>query len=186
MSDTLTGITLLDGLGVPKTQAGLLTAGGSIVPEMALRTNSAAVSASNPLPGVPILNGATLSVANPMPGQIVVGGAGISTGNPLPSQAVVPPMAYAGAGSATVATTSGLLISAGSYTRVLTIQTLPGSTGNVFLRCDGSPAAVNSGQCVFAGGGSFSFGTPASPMPIGNITAITDAGAPQTVMLSGG
>jgi hypothetical protein len=169
MSDTLTGITLLDGLGTPKTQAGLLTSGGAIVPEMALRSNSALVSSSNPLPS-----------------QVVVSGVAVSAGNPLPSQQIIPPMAYSGPGSATVGTSSGTLISAGAYTRVVTIQTLPGSTGNIFLRCDGTSAVVSTGQCIFAGGGSYTFGTPTSPMPTGNITAITDAGAPQTVLLSGG
>lgn len=95
------------------------------------------------------------------------------------------PVAYKGPHSATVGTTSGVLIVAGTYTTALTIQTLPGSTGNVWLRPDASAAVANSGILVQGYGGSRSFGAPGFPIPAGNITAITDGGAPQTVLISG-
>jgi hypothetical protein len=82
--------------------------------------------------------------------------------------------------------TSGILIAAGAYRVALTIQTLPGSTGNVWLRLDGSTAVANTGVLVSGYGGARSFGAPGFPLPVGNITAITDGGAPQVVLISGG
>jgi hypothetical protein len=99
---------------------------------------------------------------------------------------VTPPLNYIGPHSATVGIASGVLIAAGTYTTALTIQTLPGSTGNIFLRADGSASVANTGMLIQAGGGARSFGAPGFPIPIGDITAITDAATPQTVLISGG
>ena len=95
-------------------------------------------------------------------------------------------LAYSGASSATVGTTSAILIAAGTYTRILTICTLPTSTSNVWVRADGGTAASGTGLPVFAGGGCTTFGTQAQPLPTAAITAITDGSAAQTVTLSGG
>jgi hypothetical protein len=95
-------------------------------------------------------------------------------------------LAYIGPHSATVQVTSGTLIAAGTYTTALTVQTLPGDPGNVWLRLDGSTAAPNTGVLISGHGGSRSFGAPGFPLPTGAITAITDGGAPQTVLISGG
>lgn len=110
----------------------------------------------------------------------------VSDANPLPQKLLVPPLTYEGPGVLTVGVASGVLITPGTYARTMTIQTLPGSTNNVFLRNDGSPAAVNTGAMCKAAGGTFTWGTTGMPLPTGNITAITDAGAPQTVMITGG
>jgi len=98
----------------------------------------------------------------------------------------VPPLDYIAPHAATVQPTSGVLIAAGLYTRSLTIQTLPNSTANVWLRPDGSPASPNSGILIQAGGGAHSFGGPGFPIPIDPITAITDGSAAQIVLISGG
>jgi len=102
------------------------------------------------------------------------------------SVVTVSPLAYIGPHALTVQITSALLIAAGTHTTALTIQTLPGDPGNVWLRLDGSNAAPNTGVLVSGYGGSRSFGAPGFPVPSGNITAITDGGVPQTVLVSGG
>jgi hypothetical protein len=56
----------------------------------------------------------------------------------------------------------------------------------VWLRLDGSTAVANTGVLVSGYGGARSFGAPGFPLPVGNITAITDGGAPQVVLISGG
>src|ERR1700750_1276757 len=91
----------------------------------------------------------------------------------VPGPAAAPP-AYHGPWSATVGTTSGVLVAAGAYSTAFTIQTLPGSTGNIYLRPDGSAAVVQTGILIFAGGGSWTFGSLSNPLPTGNLTAITD------------
>lgn len=95
-------------------------------------------------------------------------------------------LAYGGSASASVATSSGTLVTAGAYKVALQICTLPTSTSNVWLRPDGGTAAANTGVPVYAGGGCTTFGTMAQPMPTAAITAITDGSAAQTVTLSGG
>jgi hypothetical protein len=92
---------------------------------------------------------------------------------------------YAGSPSASVGTTSGTLVTAGAYTTILEVCTLPGSIANVWLRPDGGTAAPNQGIPVFANGGCTSFGTPALPIPTANINAMTDGGVAQTVTLAG-
>lgn len=107
--------------------------------------------------------------------------------NPLPTKDVTPQLAYKGPWSAVISNSQSTpLVVAGLYSRMLTIQTLPGSTGNIFLRPDGSDAAPDTGIPVFAGGGSAVFGTPALPLPAGNLEAISDDGSPQTVLIYGG
>lgn len=131
----------------------------------------------------------TLATDPPLTPQSQNFGTPITWGNGIvPSQLtpiVVDPTTYVGAPSATVGITSGVLVAPGVYTKVLNIQTLPGSTNNVWLRPDGSAAAPNTGILVFAGGGSVSFGGPAYPLPTAPITAITDGSSPQVVLLSG-
>ena len=95
-------------------------------------------------------------------------------------------LAYTTSGSGSAATTSGSLVTAGQFTRVLQIQTLPTSTTNVWLNITGGAATVNSGICVASGGGSVIFGGPALPMPTAAITAITDGTSAQTVLIVGG
>lgn len=97
-----------------------------------------------------------------------------------------PPLTYSPIVSGSVGTTSNVLIPSGAFSTTVTIQTQPGSTGNIWLRPDGSVAVSGSGPYIFAGGGSYTFGTPAVPMPTADITAITDAGVPQKVSISGG
>jgi hypothetical protein len=111
----------------------------------------------------------------------------VSTSNPMPTaSAGTVAVAYSGPTSASVGTSSGTLITAAAYTRAVQICTLPTSTSNVWLRLDGGTAAPNVGVPVWGGGGCTSIGTPALPMPTGNITAITDGGSSQTVTLAGG
>jgi hypothetical protein len=86
----------------------------------------------------------------------------------------------------TVGTSSAVLVAAGQFRRSLVVQTLPGSTTNVWLNPSGAPAVVGSGCLVSAGGGSFTFGSIEVPMPAGEITAITDGETAQGVALAGG
>jgi len=102
------------------------------------------------------------------------------------SVVTVPPLAYIGPHSATVGTSSAPLIAAGTYTTALTLQTLPGDPGNIWLRLDGSTAAPNTGVLISGYGGSRSFGAPGFPVPVSAITAVTDGSAPQVVLVSGG
>lgn len=114
------------------------------------------------------------------------GGAPVATENPLPVEDGGRTMTYAAPETAAVGTGSAILIPAGAFANRVTIATLPGSTTNVWLRPDGSPAVASTGICVKAGGNSVTFGVEALPLPTANITAITDAGAPQTVTIVGG
>ena len=98
----------------------------------------------------------------------------------------VSPLVYKGPHNLTVGTSSAQLIAAGTYTTALTIQTLPGDPGNIWLRLDGSTAAPATGVLISGYGGSRSFGAPGFPVPASAITAVTDGGAPQTVLISGG
>ena len=152
MADNEITIPFIDGSGTVQQQESLVTGSGAVVPETALRANSAFVQDTNP----------------------------------LPTKKIVPVLTYSGPATLTVNTTSGVLIASGAYTRSVTIQTLPNSTGNIFLRSDGSAAVVNTGQCCIAGGGAYTWGTDAVPLPTGNITAITDGGTSQTIMVAGG
>jgi hypothetical protein len=111
-------------------------------------------------------------------------GAHVSDDNGLPTR--VPPLAYSPMVSGTAGVASATLIPAGTFVRVARIQTLPGSTSNVWLRPDGGVAAPGTGVLVAANGGAFTFGTDAAPMPIAAITAITDGVAPQPVLIVGG
>lgn len=113
------------------------------------------------------------------------GGPPVSASNPLPVSDDAPALAYATPLAVAVGLASGPLVAAGAYKKILTIATLPASTNNVWLHPDGSASAVGTGICVKQGGGSVTFGTEVSPMPTGIITAITDAGAPQTVTING-
>lgn len=96
------------------------------------------------------------------------------------------PLAYSTTLTKSVATTSGTLISAGTYTRALQICTLPTSTTNIWLNASGGTAVVNEGIPVWAGGGCTNFGTVDLPMPTAAITAITDSGSSQSVTIGGG
>jgi hypothetical protein len=98
----------------------------------------------------------------------------------------VAPLTYSGAPTASVTTGSTTIASSGTYTRALTITTLPASTTNVWLNVSCGAAVVGSGILLSGGGGGFSFGGPAAPIPTCPITAITDGVVPQTVALAGG
>ena len=97
-----------------------------------------------------------------------------------------PALAYTASTSASVATSSGSLISAGAYSNFVEVCTLPASTSNVWLNPTGGTAAASAGLPVFAGGGCTTFGTPDQPLPTGAITAITDGTSAQTVTIVGG
>lgn len=131
-----------------------------------------------------------LVVSAPAPWQwpktAIVGDFGAVLGGATPLNTSGGSLAYGGPTSGTVGTSSGVLVTAGAFRQVLTVQTLPGSTCNTWLAPAGGTAAVNAGALVQGGGGAFTFGTPAAPLPTANITAITDCGSPQTVLLVGG
>jgi hypothetical protein len=106
--------------------------------------------------------------------------------NAGPAPAAIPALSYIEPSFGFVGNISAVLVAAGTYSRALTIQTLPGSTSNVWLRLDGSIAASETGCLVAASGGIYTFGTNAAPLPTGNITAISDGLGGQTVLISGG
>lgn len=95
-------------------------------------------------------------------------------------------LAYTASTSASVATTSGTLVTAAQYKRALQICTLPTSTTNVWLNVTGAAAVVSTGVLVYGGGGCVNFGNIGFPIPTAAITAITDSGSTQTVILAGG
>jgi hypothetical protein len=103
-----------------------------------------------------------------------------------PSYVTTPALTYAAPGSASVATTSGVLAASGAYTRTLTVCTLPTSTSNVWMNAAGGTATVNSGLPVYAGGGCVGFGGSGLPLPTTAISAITDGASAQPVTLAGG
>jgi hypothetical protein len=123
-------------------------------------------------------------------GQINPGGCGASSSSACYTQGggggSVPTLAYSSSTSASVATTSGTLISAGAYTRSLQICTLPASTTNVWLNATGAAAVVGAGIPVYSAGGCTNFGSEALPIPTTAITAITDSASAQTVTITGG
>ena len=120
------------------------------------------------------------------PKTAVVDDTGTIRGGLVPLTVGAAPLTYTSPTSGTAGTSSGVLITAGAFTRVVTVQTLPASTCNTWLQPSGAAAVVGTGALVAAGGGAYTFGTVAAPMPAGNITAITDCGSPQTVTLVGG
>lgn len=105
---------------------------------------------------------------------------------PLSALAQVPPLTYNGTITATVSTSSQILIPAGLFQKVLQLCTLPGSSANVWLNPSGGTAVVNQGLPIRANFGCINFGSDILPLPKGPITAITDGGSPQTVSLGGG
>lgn len=120
------------------------------------------------------------------PKTAIVGDTGTILGGTTPINIGAPPLAYSGTSSGTVGLTSGVLVTAGAFTRVLTVQTLPASTCNTWLQPGGGAAVVGAGALVQGGGGAYTFGTAGAPLPTTNITAITDCVSPQTVLLVGG
>jgi len=135
-----------------------------------------------------ILLGANPAVAQQQVLPLCPGASGgyvpCSAASPLPIGPGI--LAYGGSTSASVATTSGTLVSAGAYKRALQVCTLPTSTTNVWLNSAGAAAVVNTGIPVAAGGGCANFGNIGFPIPSAAITAITDSGSAQTVTLAGG
>jgi hypothetical protein len=95
---------------------------------------------------------------------------------------------YAAPPSASVGTTSAVLIAAGTYKQVIQIQTLPSGTCDVFFNPAGGTAIAGQGAAAEApsGGGSFLFSaTGPVPLPTGNLTAITDGSGACPVMILG-
>jgi hypothetical protein len=117
---------------------------------------------------VPFANGVPVSASDPLPVSVVTG------------------LRYKASVNQLVGVTSGILVEAGQYERVLHIQTLPGSTGRIYLRLDGSRSEPRTGLMIDANGGSISFGMHGLPMPHRAIHAVTDDEVPQEVLISGG
>lgn len=97
----------------------------------------------------------------------------------------VAPVTYSSSGNGSVQTTSNTLVRAGTFSNVFTIQTQPGTTGNIWLNVSGGQAAIGSGPSILAGGASRTFGTAENPLPTGDVNAVTDGGAPVTVSIWG-
>lgn len=142
----------------------------------------AAAQTTFPTPGGQFVDGTQMMCQNSAGKSVACGSA--SGGGSIPI--VVNPLAYTASTSGSVATTSGTLVAAGTYTKVLQICTLPTSTTNVWLNVTGGSAVVSTGVPVYAGGGCANFGSAALPVPTAAITAITDSGGSQTVTLAGG
>ena len=97
-----------------------------------------------------------------------------------------PTLAYGASTSVSVGITSGVIITAATYSTALMLCTLPASTSNVWLNLTGGAAVVGKGTPIAAGGGCATFGPGDQPVPTAAITAITDSGSPQSITLSGG
>jgi len=128
-----------------------------------------------------ILNGYTIPLP-PEPGFST----SITVNGPNEMNLVVAPIVYKGPPTVLVNPTSTRIAAAGFYTKSLVLQTLPGSAVNIYVRADGQSAVVGQGMVVFAGGGALSFGNSALPLPTGDIYAIADSVASQTLMITGG
>ena len=135
------------------------------------------------LVGVTLTNGsgtiaATGVITSPgtaFAGEILIGGEQLGPSNPVPVSSDAP-AAYLSQASilatASVPTASTTIVAANTCSRVLTIWTAPGSTGNVWLNPAGGAAVVGQGALISQGGGSFTF----DPVPTAAITAISDNG----------
>lgn len=99
---------------------------------------------------------------------------------------IVSPLSYGAGGTLSAAITSGVLFTAGTYSKVATFCTLPTSTANVWLNLAGGTAAVNAGTPVYGGGGCTTLGTQSLPMPTSAVTSITDGASAQILTVSGG
>lgn len=143
--------------------------------------------------GNPYFAGTLQAPFTPMIGQLVIvpqGNIALAQGSQfnasVASQESVPNLSYTGPFSGFVGSGSAVLVASGTYRRTFTVQTLPGSTSNVWLRPDGSTAASGTGCLAQAGGGAYTFGTNAAPLPTANVTAISDGPSGQAVLISGG
>lgn len=190
MADSEVQVTIVN--GASQTISGLAVqssgAGTPIASEVAIRVNSALASSSNNFPvadaaaitnlgsilstDTAILSNATLSL--------------VALNSLITNQGRVSSLAYTLSSSGTVGVGSGTLLAAGAVVQSLVVQTLIGSTSNVFLNPTGGAATVNSGIQVYGGGGSVVFGPGGYPVPTGAITAITDGTGSQVVTLVGG
>jgi hypothetical protein len=103
---------------------------------------------------------------------------------PLPIGAAK--LAYSASTSATVATSSGTLFAAATYSRVVKLCTKLTDTATVWLSLTGGTAAANSGLPIWGGGQCRTLGTVETPMPSSAVTAITDGVSSQTLLVSGG
>jgi hypothetical protein len=108
----------------------------------------------------------------------------VSVTAPLPVGSAT--LTYTVSGSANVATTSGQLFAAGAYTMAVKLCTKLSDSGTVWLNLAGGTAIANSGLPIFGGGQCRTIGTAETPMPSGAVTAITDAGSTQVLLVSGG
>jgi hypothetical protein len=142
--------------------------------------------------GNPYFAGTLQAPFTPLVGQLVTvpqGNISLAVGSQFsagPSPASVPSLSYAEPSSGFVGSGSAVLVASGTYSRTFTVQTLPNSTTNVWLRPDGSTAVPNTGCLVQAGGGAYTFGTNAAPLPTANVTAVSDNSGGQAVLISGG
>lgn len=96
------------------------------------------------------------------------------------------PLSYLDQGSilvtATVGTSSTLLVAAGTIGRQLKFCALPSQTANVWLNLAGGPAVPNMGMPISAYGGC----TDWMPPPTGAVSGVSDGASPVTITAVGG
>ena len=112
--------------------------------------------------------------------------AGAAHGQQSPTAVITAPMYYQVSGTASVGTTSTVIITAGQVGRAMKLCTLFNSTTNVWLNLTGGTAVPNAGLGIPAGGGCKTLGAPDTPMPMSAVTAITDGTTAQILTLAGG
>jgi hypothetical protein len=103
---------------------------------------------------------------------------------PLPVGAAT--LAYSASTSANVATSSGTLFAAAAYARAVKLCTKLTDSGTVWLNLAGGTAVANAGLPIWGGGQCRTIGTSETPMPTSAVTAITDAGSTQVLLVTGG
>jgi hypothetical protein len=106
------------------------------------------------------------------------------TANPFVTKPVASTLAYTVSESVTVTATSGIAVPAGTCTTTLTLQNTD-SVHNIWINPTGGAAVVGAGCLISAGGGSYTFGGIANPVPTSNITAISDGGSPNLAVMGG-
>ncbi len=115
-----------------------------------------------------------------IPVYLVSAGAAVGAGNPIPTQASGPISYSAPAAPVSVTTSSTLILTAGAYTKFLTLCTTPATVGNVWLNLAGGTAVSGTGMYIPASGGCVTI-----PPPTAAIYGISDSGT-ATVTVQGG